>query len=226
MGVRAWVLLFLALPLALAQGLTREEVRVLDRLSEEALKADPAYLRALADLEAARQTLGVLGALSAEAGASLAGEYGQVSPSYRLALSLNLAELFRDKGPALRALEAQVEDARRQVRVRVAEAFFRWLVAREAARAAADALEARQAEAAAVQARAKVGAATPADALAAAERVSQARLGLYRANLDLALALENLARVVGLPLDALRALLRPLEGGGGSGGAPPAPKGP
>jgi outer membrane protein TolC len=201
--VSAWVLLFLALPLALAQGLTREEVRVLDRLSEEALKADPAYLRALADLEAARQTLGVLGALSAEAGASLAGEYGQVSPSYRLALSLNLAELFRDKGPALRALEAQVEDARRQVRVRVAEAFFRWLVAREAARVAADALEARQAEAAAVQARAKVGAATPADALAAAERVSQARLGLYRANLDLALALENLARVVGLPLEAL-----------------------
>ena len=223
-----WAFLLFALLPALAQapGLTQEEARILDRLVEEALPRDPGYLRALADLEASRQTLGILGAVSAEVGAALAGEYGQVAPSYRLALSLNLADLFRDRGPALRALEARAEAARREARVRVAEAFFRWLAAREAARTAADALEARQAEAAAVQARAKVGAATPADALAAAERVSQARLGLYRANLDLALALENLAQVVGLPLDALRALLRPLEGGGGSGGAPPAPKGP
>jgi hypothetical protein len=89
------------LPLALVQGLTQEEARLLDRLAEEALKADPAYLRALADLEAARASLGILGALSAEAGASLAGEYGQVAPSYRLSVSLNLAELFRDWSPAL-----------------------------------------------------------------------------------------------------------------------------
>ncbi|MGM8838495.1 TolC family protein [Thermus sp. 93170] len=216
----------LLLSLALAQGLTREEARLLDRLAEEALRADPAYLRALADLEAARQTLGILGALSAEAGASLAGEYGQVSPTYRLSLSLNLAELFRDRGPALRALEAQAEAARREARARAAEAFFRWLSAREAARAAADGVEAREAELRALQARARVGAAAPHEVLAAAERLSQARLALYRANLDLALALENLARVVGLPLEALRALLRPLEGGGGTSPNPQAPKGP
>ncbi|MGC8905692.1 TolC family protein, partial [Thermus sp.] len=163
---------------------------------------------------------------SAEAGASLAGEYGQVSPGYRLSLSLNLAELFRDRGPALRALEAQAEAARREARARAAEAFFRWLAAREAARAAADGVEAREAELRALQARARVGAAAPHEVLAAAERLSQARLALYRANLDLALALENLARVVGLPLEALRALLRPLEGGGGTSPTPQAPKGP
>lgn len=219
-------LLFALLLPALAQGLTEGQARLLDRLAEEALKADPAYLQALADLEAARASLGILGALSAEAGAALAGEYGQVAPSYRLALSLNLAELFRDRGPALRALEARAEAARREARVRVAEAFFRWLAAREAARTAADGVEAREAELKALQARARVGAAAPHEVLAAAERLSQARLALYRANLDLALALEDLARAVGLPLDALRGLLRPLEEEGGTPGTPRPPKGP
>ena len=195
--MRRWgvFLPLLLLPaLAQAPGLTQEEARILDRLVEEALPRDPGYLRALADLEASRQTLGILGAVSAEVGASLAGEYGQVAPSYRLAVSLNLAELFRDRSPALKALEAQVE--------------------------------AREAELKAQQARARVGGATPAEVLAAAERLSQARLALYRANLDLALALEDLARAVGLPLDALRALLRPLEAQGGTSVAPPGPRGP
>lgn len=227
--MRRWgvFLPLLLLPaLAQAPGLTQEEARILDRLVEEALPRDPAYLRALADLEAARQSLGILGAVSAEVGAALAGEYGQVAPSYRLSVSLNLAELFRDRSPALKALEAQVEAQRREVRVRVAGAYFRWLSAREAARTAADGVEAREAELKAQQARARVGGATPAEVLAAAERLSQARLALYRANLDLALALEDLARAVGLPLDALRALLRPLEAQGGTSVAPPGPRGP
>ncbi|WP_245606163.1 hypothetical protein [Thermus amyloliquefaciens] len=119
--MRWWILLFALLPaLAQAPGLTQEEARILDRLVEEALPRDPVYLKTLADLEAARQTLGILGAVSAEVGAALAGEYGQVAPSYRLSLSLNLVELFRDKGPALRALEAQAEAQRREVRLRVA----------------------------------------------------------------------------------------------------------
>ena len=75
-------------------------------------------------------------------------------------------------------------------------------------------------------ARALVGAATPAEVLAAAERLSQARLALYRANLALALALEDLTRAVDLPLNALRGLLRPLEGEGGTPGTPRPPKGP
>ena len=226
--MRRGVLLFLFLLPALAQapGITQEEARILDRLVEEALPRDPAYLRALADLEAARQTLGILGAVSAEVGASLAGEYGQVAPSYRLSVSLNLAELFRDRSPALRALEAQVEAQKREVRVRVATAFFRWLSAREAAQVAADGVEAREAELKAQQARARVGGATPAEVLAAAERLSQARLALYRANLDLALALEDLARAVGLTLDALRAFLRPLETQRGTSVAPPRSRGP
>ncbi|WP_245606162.1 hypothetical protein [Thermus amyloliquefaciens] len=87
-------------------------------------------------------------------------------------------------------------------------------------------MEAREAELKALQARARVGAATPAEVLAAAERVSQARLALYRANLDLALALEDLARAAGLTLDALRGLLRPLETKGGTSGAPPGSRGP
>ncbi len=223
--MRAWVLL-LALPLALAQGLTPREARVLDRLAEEALEKDPGYLQALADLEAFRAGLGILGAVRAEAGAALAGEYGQVSPTYRLALSLDLAELFRDRGPALRALEARVDSARREVRARVAAAYFRYLVALEAARTAADGVEAREAELRALQARARVGAVPPHEVLAGAERLSQARLALYRANLDLALAQEELARVVGLPLEALRGLLRPSEGEGGTPVAPPGSKGP
>ncbi len=223
--MRAWALL-LALPLALAQGLTPREARVLDRLAEEALEKDPGYLQALADLEAFRAGLGILGAVRAEAGAALAGEYGQVSPTYRLALSLDLAELFRDRGPALRALEARVDSARREVRARVAAAYFRYLVALEAARTAADGVEAREAELRALQARARVGAVPPHEVLAGAERLSQARLALYRANLDLALAQEELARVVGLPLEALRGLLRPSEGEGGTPVAPPGSKGP
>ncbi|AEV17308.1 hypothetical protein TCCBUS3UF1_p110 (plasmid) [Thermus sp. CCB_US3_UF1] len=225
--MRRWVYPFLlGMALAQAPGLTPAEVRLLDRLVEEALPRDPGYLRALADLEAARQTLGILGALSAEAGAALAGEYGQVAPAYRLSLSLNLAEVFRDRSPALRALEAQAEAAKREARVRVAGAFFRYLAAREAARTAADGVEAREAELKALQARARVGAATPAEVLSAAERLSQARLALYRANLDLALAQEELARAVGLSLEALRAFLRPLEGSGGTPGTPQAPKAP
>lgn len=60
----------------------------------------------------------------------------------------------------------------------------------------------------------------------AAERVSQARLQLYRANLDLAVALEKLSATVGIPVEALRTFLRPGEGKGGTPGPAPAPKAP
>lgn len=209
-----------------AQTLTPEQVQAFERLAREAEARDPECLRALADLEAARAGLGLGGALTAEAGITLSGSYDQVSPGYRLALSLNLAELLRDKSPSLRALEAAYEARRRALRLRVLEALTGYLYALEAARTASDALEARQAEARAVQARARVGSATPAEALAAAEQVSQARLQLYRANLDLAVALEKLSATVGIPIETLRTLLRPGEGKGGTPGPAPAPKAP
>lgn len=224
--MRRWLSLLLLLGFCLAQTLTLEQVRVFERLVKEAEARDPECLRALADLEAARAGLGLGGALTAEASLTLSGSYDQVSPGYRLALGLNLAELLRDKTPSLRALEAAYEARRRALRLRVLEAFTGYLYALEAARTASDALEARQAEAGTVQARARVGSATPAEALAAAERVSQARLQLYRANLDLALALEKLAVAVGIPVEPLRSLLRPGEGKGGTQGPAPAPKAP
>ncbi|GAA6737476.1 MULTISPECIES: TolC family protein [Thermus] len=216
--MRGLVLLaLLAVPvLAQAPGLTAAEAKVLDRLVAEALPRDPAYLQALADLESARQSLGLPGALSASAGAELSGVHEQVALAYRLSLSLDLSALFQDRSRALQAIEAKVESARREVRVRVAGAFFRYLAAREAARTAADGVEAREAELSALKARARVGSATPAEVLAGAERLSQARLALYRANLDLALALEELARVVGVSPEALKGLLKPLEEKGGT----------
>lgn len=220
-----WSLLLALVPV-IAQALTPEQVQVFERLAREAEAHDPECLRALADLEAARAGTGPLGALTAEAGLTLSGGYDQVSPGYRLALGLNLAELLRDKSPVLRALEAQYDSRRRALRLRVLEAFTGYHYALEAARTAADALEARQAEAAAAQARARVGNATPAEVLAAAERVSQARLGLYRANLDLAVALEKLSATVGIPVEPLRTFLRPGEGRGGTPSPAPAPKAP
>jgi len=190
-------------------ALTPEQVAVYERLVEESLKRDPGVLRALADLERARADAGFLGSLGGGVSVSLAGSYDQVSPGYRLSLSLDLAGLLRDPGPELAARERALEAARGEVRVRVLEAYLGYLYALEAARQASDGLEARMAELEAVRARARVGVATASDVLAAAERVSAARLALYRKNLDVALAFETLASRTGLEADALRAALWP-----------------
>jgi len=202
-------------------ALTAEQVAVYERLVEESLRRDPGVLRALADLERARADAGFLGLLGGGLSLGLAGSYDQVSPGYRLSLSLDLAGLLRDRGPELAARERELEAARGEVRVRVLEAYLGYLYALEAARQASDGLEARRAELEATRARARVGAATASDVLTVAERVSAARLVLYRRNLDAALAFETLASRTGLEGGALRALLWP--GGDPARGQGPAP---
>ena len=75
-------------------------------------------------------------------------------------------------------------------------------------RGASDGLEAKDAEQKQVQARAQVGAATGADVLRAADARGQAKLAVYRANLDLVNRKQELAAIVGVELKELNTILK------------------
>lgn len=192
---------------AQAQTLTPAQAAVYEELVKAALPRDPLVQKAQGALEVWRVQRGVLFAVGSDLSLTLSGDFTQVSPGYRLSLSLNLAELLRDRSPEALALEADLEQARRSLRLRVLEGYTRYLYALEAARAASDGVEAAEAGLAAERARARVGEATPAQVLRAADLLSQARLTLYQRNLELALAFGNLEALSGLAPAALRALL-------------------
>lgn len=192
---------------AQAQTLTPAQAGVYEELVKAALPRDPQLQKAQGALEVWRAQRGLLFAVGSDLSLSLSGDFTQVSPGYRLSLSLNLAELLRDRSPELLALEADLEQARRALRLRVLEGYTRYLYALEAARTASDGVEAAEAALAAERARLRVGESTTAQVLKAAEQVSQARLALYQRNLELAVAFGNLEALSGLAPAALRALL-------------------
>jgi outer membrane protein TolC len=194
-------------PLAFAQALTPAQASVYEELVKAALPRDPQVLKAQAALEVWKAQRGLLWAVGSDLSLSLAGDFTQITPGYRLSLSLNLAELLRDRSPEALALESDLEQARRVLRLRVLEGYTRYLYALEAARVGSDGVEAAEASLAVVRAKARVGEATPAEVLRAGEVLSQARLSLYQRNLELAVALGNLEALTGLPSAGLRALL-------------------
>lgn len=192
---------------ARAQTLTPAQAGVYEELVKAALPRDPQLQKAQGALEVWRAQRGLLFVVGSDLSLSVSGDFTQVSPGYRLSLSLNLAELLRDRSPELLALEADLEQARRALRLRVLEGYTRYLYALEAARTASDGVEAAEAALAAERARLRVGESTTAQVLKAAEQVSQARLALYQRNLELAVAFGNLEALSGLAPAALRALL-------------------
>ncbi len=210
-----WGLILLALGLLLGwlgraggqTALTERDLRALERLYALALERDPAVLEARAALAGAEAQAAPLAAASAGASLELRGDFDQVRPGYALALRLDLAALLRDHGPALAAARARLRAEELALRRRVAEALFAYLHARAAARQASDRVEAARAALEAERARFRAGAATRAELLASAEALSRAELALYRANLDLALALVRLAEAARVPPGAVRAVL-------------------
>ena len=210
-SARAGLLSGAFLGLASAQtALSSEQVSTFERLVKEAVTNDGPYLSALVDVETAKVASSPLSAVNASAGFSVAGDFEQFqSPSYRLGLSVDLAKLFSSgNGAAQRSLDARVNAARGQVRVKVLNAYTAYLYGRQAVRGASDGLEAKDAEQKQVQARAQVGAATGADVLRAADARGQAKLAVYRANLDLVNRKQELAAIVGVELKELNAILK------------------
>ena len=206
--------LFLAVvltsPIKAQTALSSEQVSTFERLIKEAVTNDGSYLSALVDLETAKVASSPLSAVNASAGFSMTGDFEQFqSPSYRLGLSVDLAKLFSGgNGAAQKSLEARVNAARGQVRVKVLSAYTGYLYQRQAVQGASDGLEAKDAEQKQMQAKAQVGAATGADVLRAADARGQAKLAVYRANLDLVNRKQELAAIVGVELKELNAILK------------------
>ena len=191
-------------------ALSSEQVSTFERLVREAVTNDGPYLSALVDLETAKVASSPLSAVNASAGFSVTGDFEQFqSPSYRLGLSVDLARLFSSgNGAAQKSLEARVNAARGQVRVKVLSAYTGYLYQRQEVQGASDGLEAKDAEQKQMQAKAQVGAATGADVLRAADARGQAKLAVYRANLDLVNRKQELAAIVGVELKELNAILK------------------
>jgi len=192
-----------------ATALTDKQTKDYGELVKIALERDPAVLTARANRQAADVDKSALGAVNASAGFDLAGDFEQIkTPSYRLSMSVDLAALFKDNTTYFAALNAQTIQAGNAVRVRVLQAYAAYLYALENAAVAGDALEARSAEMRTLEAKAKVGAATNAEVLGGAERVSQGRLAIFKANLDLAVSKQNLASSAGVSLSELGNVLK------------------
>jgi len=192
-----------------ATALTDKQTKDYGELVKIALERDPAVLTARANRQAADVDKSALGAVNASAGFDLAGDFEQIkTPSYRLSMSVDLAALFKDNTTYFAALNAQTIQAGNAVRVRVLQAYAAYLYALENAAVAGDALEARSAEMRTLEAKAKVGAATNAEVLGGAERVSQWRLAIFKANLDLAVSKQNLASSAGVSLSELGNVLK------------------
>jgi len=191
-------------------ALSSEQVSTFERLVKEAVTNDGPYLSALSDLETAKVASSPLSAVNATAGFTMTGDFEQFqSPSYRLGLSVDLAKLFSSgNSAAQKSLEARVNAARGQVRVKVLGAYTAYLYGRQAVQGASDGLEAKDAEQKQVQAKAQVGAATGADVLRAADARGQAKLAVYRANLDLVNRKQELSAIVGVELKELNAILK------------------
>jgi len=139
-------------------------------------------------------------ALSVTGNAGISGDvYGQAAPQAAINVSLDVMALAGvPEAGEVRALEARVAAARGQVRVEVLEAAVRLFVARAAAESAAQGLETAEAAFRVAEARLELGDVTATAVLEARLAVSQAAVGLLRANAEAVVALESLSVLVGL----------------------------
>lgn len=201
----------------LAQGspnvLTATQIQVFNNLVAKAKVSDPAYLTAYAKEIQGRGDAGAFGAISATGSVTLAtsGGFDQVSPGARLSVGVDLQKLYAaatgGNRAQLAALTASTSAAAQELKVRVLQAYTAYLYAIRAAGVAADGLELNRAAVSQATARAQAGAATGVDVLRAKQQENQADAGLYQANLNLAVAKQQLAAVVGVELTELDTLL-------------------
>ena len=218
-GWPMWIIVLLVVLASkvFAQGapniLTAQQVAVFDQLVSSAKKADPSYLGTLQKEQLGRLTASPLAAISAtgSVGLSTSSGFDQVTPGARLAVSVDLKQLYTgltgQNAAQLSVLTASTSQAGRDLRVKVLQAYTGYLYAIRSAGIAADGLELANAETLQQRARAAAGAATGVDVMKAAQGQNSADAGLYQANLNLAVSKQQLAAVVGLELGQLDALL-------------------
>jgi hypothetical protein len=188
------------------------ELAALERLVAVAERNDPKVLEAELMLAVGQREVTLEGrlreALSINAGTAIESDpYGQARPSYSLSVRLDVMALV---GPDDRsgALERSLALARAESRFKVVQAFVRYVTARQAAEAAALALESAEAAFRVASARLEVGEVTLSDQLRAQTTVSEAAVALLRANGEVVISLEGLALAVGVSRDELLALLQ------------------
>ena len=178
-----------------------EQVAVLEQLVTFSEASSPTVLEAQRALGVAssQQELGtrLVDSLSVRVGTGLSGDvYGQFEPTYSISAGVDIMKLVsvEDRTPVL---QAQLSAARAENRARVASAYVGYVVAQEAAEAAAHGVDSASAAFEVVKARVQVGEATLSDQLAAQSAVSSSALALLTANSNVIISLEQLAATVG-----------------------------
>lgn len=148
-------------------------------------------------------------ALDITSSAGISGDvYGQAAPRVAISVSLDVVALAGEPDSGeMQALEARVAEARARVRLDVIEAAVQTLIARAAAESAVQGLETAEAAFRVAEARLELGDVTATAVLEARLAVSQAAVGLLRANAEAVLALEGLAALVGVSAAEAGALL-------------------
>jgi len=92
-----------------ATALTDKQTKDYGELVKIALERDPAVLTARANRQAADVDKSALGAVNANAGFDISGDFEQLkTPSYRLSMSVDLTALFKDNTAYFTALNAQI----------------------------------------------------------------------------------------------------------------------
>jgi outer membrane protein TolC len=212
------VIVWFLWPVASAQtlGLSSNDINVVNRLSTEALKHSSSVLNANRDLENTRFEEGAFGQVlkslnvSVGAGVGASDPFEQANTRANLSVSLNLSSLTANltapsKTPAL---EARISELERSLRLEVLQKFSAWRIAVARANLSADKIAVRVSEQGAMKARVQAGTATPTDLLKTLEQVNDAQVDLLEKNHAVVIAKSDLARVVGVNLERLDALLR------------------
>jgi|GEM_PF-2256485 len=107
--VATLALSFHAVQAQAATALTDKQTQDYGELVKIALERDPAVLTARANRQAADVDKSALGAVNANAGFDISGDFEQLkTPSYRLSMSVDLTALFKDNTAYFTALNAQI----------------------------------------------------------------------------------------------------------------------
>jgi outer membrane protein TolC len=194
---------------------SHDDLMALERLIHLAQANNPTVIEATAAFEVgqAQRELGgrLTDALTVNVGAGLSGDlYGQVSPTYSITASVDVMKLVHAEDRT-HALTARLAAAKAETRSAVATAFVGYVVARNAAEAAALAADSSSAAFKVIQARVDVGEATLTDQLHAQSAVSNAALALLQANGNVIVALERLAATTGTSPEVTLAIVQHQE---------------
>jgi outer membrane protein TolC len=205
-------------PTANAQtlGLSSNDIAVVNRLNTEALKHSSTVLNARRDLENTQFEEGAFGQVLKSLNVTIGGGVGASDPFEQanvrgsVSVSVNLSSLTANLSAASKspALEAKVSELERTLKLEVLSKFSAWRIVVARANLSADKLAVRFSEHSAMKARVQAGTATATDLLKALEQVNDSQVDLLEKNHAVVIAKSDLARVVGVNLERLDALLR------------------